>query len=320
MTGAQRTNRWGAARLVLALAVAGLLVASCGADPERIDEQRTNLPPGAAAEVGDQTVQAVSVARIAQAQGITKLAARELAVSDALYGAAARDQLSAGQIRVVQRAEAARALYAELKREAAAGGIPTDAEIEQLTSERWLIYDRPEAARTSHAVVLLSADGDTDEGAARALAERIREATQGAADQAAFASAAKAVPTGGLKVTVEALPPVALDGRIVNPEAPAAPGQGLDQDFARTALAIPTQGAISPVTKTRFGFHVIYLAERLAQHHVPLAERRKLLEPAVMARRVQIAEQKLLQRAQVAHPIEVSRAVDSLTALVQVRP
>lgn len=310
------------ARLALGFGLCGAVATSCGAEPSEqpVTTQHVQLSGGAVAEVGGEAIAADTVARIVQAQGVTRAQARDLAVTDALYAAAAPDRLSSAQIRVVQRAETTRALYAQLKLEAEAKGIPTDAEVDQLTRERWLTYDRPEAVRTSHAVVMLSADGDTDEGAARALAERIREATLGAADAAAFEAAAKAAPAAGLKVTVEALPPVSLDGRIVNPEAPAAPGQGLDQDFARAAHAISEPGELSPVTKTRFGFHVIYLVERQPAHRVPLEERRKLLAADVIARRVQLAEQQLLQGSPAARSVEISRAVDTLTAVVQVRP
>lgn len=295
-----------------------LLVTACGGgEPSVPEAQRASLSEGTVAVVGSQSISASTVSRIASAQGVSLQQARDSAVRDSLFAQASETRLNPHEVSVVRRGELARALYEELEAAARAKGPPTDAEIAALTQERWLTLDRPPAARTSHAVVLL--EKDTNAPRAEALAERILEAVRGAKDEADFTAKAKAVPTEGLDVRVEELPPVDIDGRPVTPDSPAPPNMRFDAEFSKAANAIPEVGGLSPVTKTRFGFHVIFLAERTDALRVPLEERRKALAADVIVRRIQAEEAKLLEGAKQRQPIEVSRAAESLTAVVRVR-
>lgn len=293
-----------------------LLVTGCGSSEQSAPEaQRTSLSEGTVAVVGTQAVAGSTVRSIASAQGLSLEAARDSAIQDSLFAQASDARMNADERRVVRRGELARALYQDLEAAARAKGPPTDAEVNELTQERWLTLDRPSAARTSHAVVLV--DKDTDKARAKDLAERILKAVQGAKDEADFTAKAKAVPTEGLNVRVEELPPVAADGRPVTPENPAPPSMRFDAVFSAAANAIANVGGLSPITETPFGFHVIFLAERTPALRVSLEQRRKELAHDVIVRRIQAAEAKLLAPGKV--PVEVSRAAESLTAAVRVR-
>lgn len=298
--------------------VALLLLAGCSrANDSAPLAQRTSLSEGSVAVVGSESVSAVSVRRIASAQRVSLERARDFAVQDSLFAQASAERLSPAEAQVVRRGELARALYEQLERAARAKGAPTDAELQALTRERWLEFDRPPAARTSHAVVLL--EKGTDKQAARRLAEEILAAVHGAKNEADFIAKAKAVPSDGLSVRAEELPAMTADGRPVTPDNPAPPDMRFDADFSEAANAIAEVGALSPIIETRFGFHVIFLAEKTPALHVPLEERRQRLAADVIVRRIHAAEKRLLEGAEAKSPVEVSRAAESLTAAVRVR-
>ncbi|MCA9642121.1 MAG: peptidyl-prolyl cis-trans isomerase [Myxococcales bacterium] len=298
------------------IALLFVLLPGCGEDEQQAPvAQRASLSDGTVAVVGTQPISGTTVRSIASAQGLSLEVARDSAVQDSLFAQAADARLSPYERSVVRRGELARALYQELEADARAKGPATDAELSELTQERWLTFDRPSAARTSHAVVLV--DKDTDKARAKALAERILEAVTGAKDEADFTAKAKSVPTEGLNVRVEALPPVAADGRPVTPDNPAPPSARFDKLFSEAANAIAEVGGLSPVTETPFGFHVIFLAEKTPELRVPVDERRTKLAHDVIVRRIQRQEAQLLAQSKV--PVEVSRAAESLTAAVRVR-
>ncbi len=295
-----------------------LFAAACGSSEQSAPTaQRVSLGEGTVAVVGSESISASSVRSIASAQHLSLEAARDFAVQDSLIAQASDTHLSPAEVRVVSRGELSRALYEELEHAARAKGPPTDAEVEELTRARWLEFDRPAAARTSHAVVMV--DKGTDSARAKELAERVLKAVQGAKDEAEFMAKAKAVPSDGLSVRVESLPPVSEDGRPVTPDAPAPAEMRFDTTFSKAANAIPKVGELSPITETRFGFHVIFLAERTPALRVPLEERRKRLAQPIIVRRIQQAEAQILASARTQHPVEISRAAESLTAAVQVR-
>jgi peptidyl-prolyl cis-trans isomerase C len=280
-----------------------------------------DLPPGVVARVGDQLIAASSVAHVASAQRISAAEARERLVKDALFAAHGRALLDAqGGMAQVERAALARALIEELDRQSRAAGEPSDAEIARLTEQRWAELDRPPAARTTHAVVLVKAETERDR--ARALSEKIAAAVREAKDAKVFRERASAVPKGALEVRVEALPPVTSDGRVIAPRKPTPSGapERFDLTFSAAANALSEVGQQSPVVESAYGFHVILLEEKLPAVRLPLERRRQLLRDEALAGRARAAKDRLELELARATKIEIDPAARVLTAEVRIQP
>jgi PPIC-type PPIASE domain len=302
-----------------ALCGAWLLLTACSNAPNAAPSfEHAHLPPGVVARVAADEISLETVQRIARAESIAPVVARDRALSDALFAAGARAAFRDGDLLpVLDRAAAARALLDGLKRDALALGPASDAEVAELTEPRWRELDRPEASRTTHAVALV--EKPADDAAAHAVAQRIFEAVRGIADPAEFLRVAKAVPHDGVKLQAERLPAVTGDGRVFDPDKLSASSEeGFDPDFAKAALRLAT-GEISAPTRTRFGYHVILCEAHLPEHRVPLEERRALLHDEAVKHRAERAKEELLARLSAARPFQVSRASDDLTSRVQVK-
>jgi len=296
------------------------LLCSCGGSSAPAPAATSSqLPTGAAARVGSQLISTLSVSRIAQAQGLSPARALDHAVSDALFAQAASSSIVPGLAPQIERAALAHGLLEQLRIEATRGGPATEAELAELVRERWLDMDRPDAVRTTHAVVV--SDKPESAAAAQRAAERLAEAVKPATSAQDFERLAKAVPLDGLELRVESLPPVTSDGRMFEQREGGFLARGnLDPNFARAAVALTTLGQLSPVTKTQFGFHVIRMEERLAGHVVPKSELAGLLGADALARRAARARRELLEQLRKARVIEVDRGVDELTARPKVAP
>ena len=279
------------------------------------------LPSGIAARVGDDDVRLSSVARIAQAQGVSPREARDRAVSDALLAAAFRaDPQEAARVTSAERSVLARAVVERLRDDAAALGPATDEELQKLTEQRWPELDRPPSVRTTHAVVIVKKPAD--DAPARELATAIARAVAGARDSADFIARAKQVPTQGLDVTAETLPAATPDGRMWDPNerVPKAIPGSLDLDFTRAATALKERGEQSPLVKSSFGYHVIRLEERYPEARSSPDERREKLAPEILSRRTKRELDALVARLHAQTPVETERAVEALTALVPIAP
>lgn len=300
--------------------VMGLLLTACERETVAPSNVEGKLPPGVVAEVGRERIAATSVQRVARAQGIAVRDAREAAISDALFAAYARETQSPAALAVSERSALSRILLEEVRRQAAAKGAPTDAEIDTVTKERWPELDRPVTVRTTHALVRTKA-GD-DETKARALAEQLAIALRGAASTQEFTQRAKAFSAKPFEIVAESLDPVTSDGRAFDPtKGPhGAPAGSYVEEYARAAHALSAPGDQSPVTKTSFGFHVIRLDERLPEVRVPPDERRAALEGEVMRRRAKKIVDDLVEKAKSGSLVEVSRAAEELTSRVRVAP
>ena len=303
------------------LAYGALLSAwSCASDPESpaLSSQHVRLPAGQAAAVGSEQVAALTVARIAAAQQVPLTVARERAVNDARFAVGGRAAFQGGSIvPVLERAAWARALLETFEAEARAGGPASDGELADLSALRWQDFDRPETVRTTHAVARV--ERPESQANAQAIAERIAQAVHGVTDPAEFIRLAQAVPHEGVDVRVERLPAVTRDGRTYYPENPPRAGanEHFDLRFAEAAHSLAV-GQISEPVRSSFGYHVILCEARLPGLVMPLEQRRTVLAEEVMKRRAEQAKQELLARLSAAQPIVISRAVDDLTARVQV--
>jgi hypothetical protein len=301
--------------VVCALASALSCASSDAPVPRR---QNGQLAAGLAAKVGGEEIALSTVTRIARAQHLAASPALDRAISDALFAAAARsDDPSGSALPTVERAAWARALLEGLKAEALARGPITDAEVAQLTALRWQDLDRPETVRTTHAVARV--EHPEQDARARAVAQAIWEAERGVTDPREFIRIAQAVPHEGIDVRAEQLPPVTRDGRIYYPEGapPGSPSDRFDSEFASAAAELAV-GHFSEPKKTVFGYHVILCEARLPAQRLGLEERRAHVRDEALDNRADHLKQELLARLNAATPTLVTRAVDDLTARVQV--
>lgn len=285
----------------------------------KVDERR--LPPGVVAVVGEERIEAGTVARIVARARVTPLEARRRAIEDALFAAATRENPALrARVNVAERGVLARAVLERLRDDARALGPPTDEEVSALTAQRWPEFDRPPSARTSHAVILVKQPAD--DGPARALASELAAALKDARTGDELVKRAQAFPGRGLEIRAEHLPPVTPDGRLWDPaEQPPKRLDGtLDADFARAANALTTPGEQSGLVKSSFGYHLIVLDERYPELRIPLAERRVLLAEAVFSGRAKRSLDALLGPLRATSPVSIDRAVDALTALVPAGP
>lgn len=258
------------------------------------------------------------VAELAQARELRPERALELATEDVLLASALSRERPA-LARWLERLALARALLLALGEEAKALGPATDAEILDLSMRRFWELDRPPMVQIAHAVVL-SSDEDP---AARALAERIAQAVSSAQSQADFLQKAKAVPTDGSSVKVESLPPVTPDGRAVDPDKPPPAGPGVqifDAEFAAAAHRLERVGQLSPVVRTPFGYHVLYLLRKIEPLTPSLDERRRTLHEEILAKRASELQTALLARERQATPPEQERAAVRLMEGMGSRP
>ncbi|RYZ01087.1 MAG: hypothetical protein EOO73_36610 [Myxococcales bacterium] len=295
-----------------------LLALSCSSNGPTTSPASSALPPGVVARSGAELVSASTIARIAE-RGVSPRAASELAVVDAVLAAGAREQLSPGAVRSIERAALARALLESLARDVKALPQPTDAELQEIRSERWLDLDRPDAVRTTHAVVL----NDKPERAAEArlVAEKLGAALAAATTGAELIRIAQAFPGEGFEIHAEPLPFVTADGRsFARTETGLAPRGGFDQAFASAANAIPGVGQLGPIATSSFGFHLILVEERMPGVTTPREGLAALLAPEVQARRGSKMRRELLEKLRAGAPIQVERAVDDLTARVKLSP
>ncbi len=297
-------------------ALLGALSCSSAADRGAPSSKQAQLAPGLAAQVGADGITLDTVTRIARAQRLSPVAARERATSDALFAAGARAAFEGtGVVPVLERAAFARRLLEHFQSEAEARGPATDAELAELTAAHWQDLDRPETVRTSHAVAIVKKP--TEDAAARAVAQRIFEAVHAVTDADEFMRLANAVPHAGVELRVERLPAVTQDGRVYDPDSPEGAGAGFDKDFAAAAFALAA-GKVSEPKKSAFGYHVILCEARLPELRVPVAERRQRLQGELTKSRAERSKRELLERLSAAQPIAIVRSVDDLTARVRV--
>jgi hypothetical protein len=242
--------------------------------------------------------------------------------TDALLAEAAQaGLLESSRLHQVRRSVLARALLERTYERAKAAGAPSDSEVAELAAERWFEVDRPEASRTSHFVVQIMDAASSS--AALQLARKIADAVKGIADPLAFVAAAKAAPSGGLRVTAESLPPMTADGRglVLDKDGkPVGEGSHFDTTFARAANSLQTPGSQSGLLRTVFGFHVILLEKKIAAYQMPLEDRRQRFAPEVFQRRARKETDRIVDEGKRQHPVQIESAFQELIVKSQVTP
>ena len=270
------------------------------------------LPEGIVARVGDSNVSAQIVSRIVEQRQLPVNAALELAVSDAVFGEAARTRLNAYAQRSLGRSAHARALLAAIAAESADAGPANAQEVAEAVRENWAELDRPVSVRTTHAIAMLPKAGKSEE--ARQAAETLKQAVSQARDPAAFIQAAQSVKVPGIQIRAERLPFITPQGYGISVERPRVPLTTFDTRFAEAANAIAEAGEQSPIVETSYGFHIILLEERLPARHLTLEEGRQSLAEELRTRRSARLKKDLLTKLTQSTPVEISRDVDAQTA------
>jgi len=297
---------------------------AAGCEPAPPAPKLRDLASGEIARVGDERVDAASVQAIAMAQRTSLAVARDRAIRDALFALEARAR---GRVpRTAESALLARVLMDARRREL---DVPvTDEELAEVSARHWLAFDRPEGFRVVHAIVLVPATkGQPADPAtwerAEVVASRVREAANGAADEArklptndAVVSAAltevvAGVDAGGFKTKVEPLDSVAADGRVLRNNAGS-----FAKEFAAEVAKLRERGDTTAPFRSPFGIHVAILLERTPGEIVPAEERRAFVHDEVLDQRLRAARVQLV--APHAASVEVATNASALLDLVQV--
>ena len=310
----------------LAVAVGLVAVASCNGSasppPDEVTATSANLESGVAAVVGTEVVEVSLVGHIAAKMRVSPKEARDRAVTDTLFALHAEDALDGrGLSTVARRSVLARAVLRELDAAAREQGPPTDDEVERVTKQQWLDFDRPVSARTVHFIALTNKA--EDETPARSLAERFVGMVEGITDKDEFIRKGETLKGGAVDVKVEDLPPVTPDGRIADLKNRPPPGiepRRFDVAFATAANAIPNVGDKSPVTESPYGWHVIMLLERIPEERPTFEERRRAMHEQIMAARADAAVESIIAKHTQSRRVEIARAFDELTRQVKVHP
>ena len=220
-----------------------------------------------------------------------------------------------------ERSVLARVLLEWVYNRVIADGLPTDAEVEIVTAERWFAVDRPSAAKTTHFVVRLTKSESPS--SAQILARKIATAVHGISDPDAFIAAAKSFPANGVEVVAESLPPVTADGRSIQLDKigePVAEGPRFDESFARAANSLESEGAQSGVVRSSFGYHVILLERKVDTKHVPIEERRLTFAREIYARRARQLTERFVEEGKKLRPVHVEPSLHETIVKSQVLP
>ena len=291
--------------------VAGAGCGSSAAPPSPSAPGHGALGGGDVARVGAEPVPAELVKAVAEARGATPADVLSGLVDDATFAAGATARSYGERAAVVRdvRAVRARLVVDRIRREAAAAGPLSDAEIAKLTERHWRDVARPESVHVVHAIVMRPKSGGAALVArAREAAAKLHDAVADAASTEDFEARARAFPKDGLDVRVEDLPAFIADGRIVEVDGT------MDATFARAAFDLPASGAISGVVETPFGFHVLRLVERIPPRTKPLEERRALFAEEGLTARAEERYASLLTSLRASAPVEIRADAEAAMA------
>lgn len=260
-----------------------ILALLVGCSTEAPPESRVSLDGDLVARVGEQEIARDMVARASRAQGLAARDALDGLVSDALFAAEARSRGIDRSHRRELRQQLAKALFDRLGQEVRTEGPPTKDELELWAKEQWFEVRRPESRAAVHAVVQVAEDADTATvERAKTLAEKIHSSLESIGERAPRIDGPDLMPrpgldmfpedpvtknvfatvdgldAAGLPVTREQLPPIGVDGLSIQPPS----RRPFDRDFVAALNKLDARGALSPVIRSSYGWHVILLLAR----------------------------------------------------------
>lgn len=308
------------------LIAAWLAVTISGCGTERRDgvhgvPQQVLSDPDAVAKVGESRISLEMLGKATSAGTSTTRRALEHLIEARVLGRFAElGGLQLGRYQTVRRAVLARALLEQLEARAKQPETPTNDEVESMTAERWIEFDRGEAFRTCHVVIHANTlTQDQGEKIAKRLAESMRPHT----NCEDFLEHAKSLSIPDAKLTAEELPAVLVDGRSVLVDGKGEPveeGPRLDEAFARAVHQLGTPGDQSAVVRTRFGWHVILLAAKISEKRLSFAQRREALTVDIHRRRASEASEAVLAQCRKNVPMSVDRSSIEAMSRVRVTP
>jgi hypothetical protein len=298
---------------IVSVAALWLAPSGCGKAARDVAASHAAIGGDVVARVGDVDLPASLVGGVASDRRITPSEALGLLIDDAVAASVARAQ-GFDRVPEVQFATTmarARATVDRIKADAWRSP-PTDAEIADLSEERWLDVDAPETFAVVHAVARRPSPPDPHvEQAAKAVAQAIAASEVGAVDADDFQTRARAVPHEGVELVVQPLDPFTADGRVAVPGA----GGHIDRQFAAAAATLTTPGAMTGVVETEVGWHVIRLVEKHPARLVPKDERRKMFTEEIRARRAHDAVEAVQTRSRAREGVTMANGLDDLLAL-----
>jgi hypothetical protein len=249
------------------------------------------------ARVGDVSVPAPLVARVALAQHVPAEQALHDLVEDALSAQWAGIQKGSagaqGDVEWPVNVALARNVALRVRDRAWAQGLPTDDELATVTVMRALVMRSPRIS----------------EPTAKGVAERIRQAVALSQNPAEFTFRTNAVPTVGARV-------------VVNQGTLSADGQlgRVAPSLVAAALSLPSPHGTSLVIETDEGWSVLHLIERVPPDDATKDARRRDLTDRIASLRARSAFDSLLHELRSRVPVQVMPGADDLMEKVVAEP
>lgn len=208
------------------------------------------------ATVDGQAIRAAQVELQARAAGVSpKEALEELINAEVVAAEATRRGLAADpSVREGIQGEMVRRFLAETFEKSVTSAAVTDEDLRHAWSKNAGVYDHPELVQVRH--ILAASTGADDAARRTALRARMAEvaaAARGVASPEAFSALATRFSDATIKLVVQ-------DGITDRTTMTVPP-------FAQAAFALVNKGDTSGVVETSFGFHVIYLLDRIPERH-----------------------------------------------------
>lgn len=299
-----------ASSVACTMAVAFACLANgCTESPHGANQNRSSAPPSSsvAVIVGATRIPVSLVANVASVESKSPSEAARAVAEDALLAEAAKERSLDKTLESARATTAilARATLDTLKKSANATPL-SEAEITELSKEKWRDVDLPETREVVHAVVLRPKK-ETAESLAKAkeLADQLHAKVANVTSADEFESLVNTIPHAPSEIVVERLPFFTAEGKMVS-------GDGeLDATFSKAAFQLAPKKT-SAIVETSFGWHVIWLNEIRAPHHVPTEERAALFHDEIVNRRVRAEIGRIVERAKKETPIEISGAAESI--------
>ena len=101
---------------------------------------------------------------------------------------------------------------------------------------------------------------------------------------------------------------------------PVGEGPTFDPAFARAANALEVTGSQSGIVRTRFGFHVILLEQKLSAYRMPLEARRHEFAFDNFAQRSRERSDKYIEQAKARRKVEIEPAFQDILEKSRVLP